>query len=1270
MADEIDWLDLPGRWTYGVDRGGRVFFINDEEKSTSWVHPGTESPIQSGHSSSPGLPKGWEMDSTQEGAVYFINHNERRNTFLHPLTGQVPEENKKFDLKTSALDMSNKAGGKRPATNNSDLSNHNMVSEVPPERPSVRATRTSRKAIAFGKRSHSMKRNPNAPVTKAGWLSKQASSGVKQWNKRWFVLVDRCLFYYKDEKEESVLGSIPLLSFRVAAVQPSDNISRKHTFKVTVCWLDEAGASSTHCLSPQAEHAGVRTYFFSAESPEEQEAWIQAMGEAARVQIPPAQKSVPQAARHNLPTTTQLHAGLESLTTSPLASRSHEKPDSENIPPSKHHHQPPHNSLPKSEPEAKTRGEGDGRGCEKAERRPERPEVKSEPLVKANGVHTGPGPGSEPGSPYPEGPRVPGGGERPTQPNGWQYSSPSRPGSTAFPPQDSESGGHRQSFPPRVNPDKIAQRKSSMNQLQQWVNLRRGVPPPEDLRSPSRFYPVSRRVPEYYNPYSSQYPDDYQHYPPGVRPDSICSMPAYDRISPPWALEDKRHSFRNGGGPAFQLREWKEPAGYGRQDGTVWIPSPSRQPVYYDELDAASGSLRRLSLQPRSHSVPRSPSQGSYSRARIYSPVRSPSARFERLPPRSEDIYADPAAYVMRRSISSPKYDYLGDRRPVPAGLFPYNYPPSPTVHDKMDELLDLQLQRNLEYLDQQMSESETLISMVNHMVENSSPRAQLFMQVPPYPEVFRDSLHTYKLNEQDTDKLLGKLCEQNKVVREQDRLVQQLRAEKESLESALMGTHQELEMFGSQPAYPEKLLHKKESLQNQLINIRVELSQATTALANSTVEYEGLESEVSALHDELWEQLSLDLQNEVLSRQIQKEIWRIQDVMEGLRKNNPSRGTDTAKHRGGLGPSATYSSNSPASPLSSASLTSPLSPFSLVSGSQGSPTKPGSSEPKASYEPSKKDPHQTSPLDTTKDISLVPTRQEVEAEKQAALNKVGIVPPRTKSPSDEEVTPSRVVRRTTNMLTNGLSSRQERPKSAVFPGEGKVKMSVEEQIDRMRRHQSGSMKDKRRSLQLPASPAPDPSTRPAYKVVRRHRSIHEVDISNLEAALRAEEPGGQAYETPREEIARLRKMELEPQHYDVDISKELSTPDKVLIPERYIDLEPDTPLSPEELKEKQKKVERIKTLIAKSSMQNVVPIGEGDLVDVPQDSESQLQEQEKRIEISCALATEASRRGRMLSVQCATPSPPTSPASPAPPANPLSSESPRGADSSHAMRV
>ncbi|XP_026511019.1 pleckstrin homology domain-containing family A member 6-like isoform X1 [Terrapene carolina triunguis] len=1116
--------------------------------------------------------------------------------------------------------MSSKAGGKRPATISSESSNHTMVSEMPQERPNGRASRPSRKGIAFGKRSNSMKRNPNAAVTKSGWLFKQASSGVKQWNKRWFVLVDRCLFYYKDEKEDSILGSIPLLSFRVAAIQPSDNISRKHTFKVTVCWVEEALGRHTQSLSSQAEHAGIRTYFFSAENTEEQESWIQAMGEAARVQIPPPQRR--------------------------------EKTDSENIPPSKHHHHrtTAHREHPKADLEAKTRGEGDGRGSEKIERKLERIDSKKEPLVKANGI-VGQEMPSEPGSPYPEAPRFPAGVERSTQPNGWQYSSPSRPGSTAYPPQDGESVVHRPGFVPRTNPEKIAQRKSSMTQLQQWVNLRRGAAPPEELRSPTRFFPMSRRVPDYYAPYSPQYPEDYQYYPPGVRPDSICSMPAYERVSPQWAAEDKRHSFRNGG--PYQLREWKEHPGYGRQDVPVWIPGPGRQPVYYDEVDAASDSLRRMSLQPRSRSVPRSPSQGTYNRARMYSPVRSPSTRFERMPSRSEEIYADPAAYMMRRSVSSPKYDYLGDRRPVPAGMYPYNYPASPTVHDKM------------------MSESETLISMVNRMVENSSPRAQLYMQVSPFPEAYRETLHAYKISEQDTDKLLGKLCEQNKVVREQDRLVQQLRAEKESLESALMGTHQELEMFGSQPAYPEKLLHKKESLQNQLINIRVELSQASTALANSTIEYENLEGEVSALHDDLWEQLNLDIQNEMLNRQIQKEIWRIQDVMEGLRKNNPSRGTDTAKHRVAAGPSGTYSSNSPASPLSSASLTSPLSPFSLVSGSQGSPTKQGTSESKSSFEQNKKEVHRSSAPIPPTEAGLMQTRQELDAEKQAALNKVGIVPPRTKSPTDEDSAPtSGVIRRSTSNMSNGLSSR-ERPKSAVFSNEMKAKMSVEEQIDRMKRHQSGSMKEKRRSLQLPANQQPDaPSTKaPAsYKVVRRHRSIHEVDISDLEAALRTED-SGKVYETPREEIARLRKMELEPQHYDVDISKELSTPDKVLIPERYIELEPDTPLSPEEMKEKQKKVERIKTLIAKSSLQNVIPLSEGE-VDVPQDAETQLQEQEKRIEISCTLATEASRLGRMLSAQCATPSPPSSPASPTPPTNPLSSESSRVADSSHFMRV
>lgn len=43
----------------------------------------------------------------------------------------------------------------------------------------------------------------------------------------------------------------------------------------------------------------------------------------------------------------------------------------------------------------------------------------------------------------------------------------------------------------------------------------------------------------------------------------------------------------------------------------------------------------------------------------------------------------------------------------------------------------------------------------------------------------------------------------------------------------------------------------------------------------------------------------------------------------------------------------------------------------------------------------------------------------------------------------------------------------QERPKSAVFTAEVKSKMSVEEQNERIRRNQSNSVRDKRRSLNL-----------------------------------------------------------------------------------------------------------------------------------------------------------------------------------------------------------
>ncbi|KAJ8358114.1 hypothetical protein AAFF_G00032780, partial [Aldrovandia affinis] len=263
-------------------------------------------------------------------------------------------------------------------------------------------------------------------------------------------------------------------------------------------------------------------------------------------------------------------------------------------------------------------------------------------------------------------------------------------------------------------------------------------------------------------------------------------------------------------------------------------------------------------------------------------PVRSSSVRFER--DRDDLIYSDPSVYGLRRSASSLQYDFHRDRRSMGTGMYHYNYPAP--LHDNMEDMVDLQLQRNLDYLEQQ--------------------------QVAPFRDIYTDLPPA--LGEIEIDNLLGRLCEQNRLLKEQEVLVQQLRLEKDSLEGAL------------------------ESLQNQLINIRGELSQASSAMTGTRMEFEVLEDEVNAVHGDLWEQLNAGGQNELVHRHFQKEFWKIQDVLEGLHKNNPSRGTDTATHRVASLASGSFSTNSPASPLSSASLTSPLSPFSPVSGSHDSP--------------------------------------------------------------------------------------------------------------------------------------------------------------------------------------------------------------------------------------------------------------------------------------------------------------------------------------------
>ncbi|XP_072134884.1 pleckstrin homology domain-containing family A member 6 isoform X6 [Mobula birostris] len=1168
--------NLPQPWNYGVTRDGRLFFIDDLTHSTSWLHPETGRPLRTGHRRRPGLPRGWEQGFTFEGATYFINHNERTTTFQDPVTGVVPIENCIFKLEEKPLpNMSNRTevrgeggGGEglRPVSIASEISNHTLVSENSQEQ-ALKTSKGSKKNASFGKRSNSMKRNPKANVLKRGWLFKQASSGVKSWNKRWFVLADRCLFYYRDEKEEAVLASIPLFSFRISAVQPADNITRKHAFK--------------------AEHTGIRTYYLSAENKAEMEDWINAMNEAASIQ------------------------------TVPLTSRT--GVNFETQPSSESNHTSNHKRLIKPDQE-KVGSEADGFD-RTSNRKSDRNDSGKEPVAKVNGLSGQDAP-SDPNSPAPE-LRTHPGFERPIQVNGhhWQQGSPGE----SYQPQEGGNVVHRRGFVPRTNTEKMAQRQSSLSQLQQWVNMRRSALTTDELRSSQVYQTPTREVPEYYNLLSPYYQEEYpQFIAPGGRPDSICSVSSYNRMTARWSINEQQ--------PSYPMRDWQGRQAYSGQGSPVWH---GVQQPYSPEVDGVAGTLRRLSFQPRSRSVPRSPSQGPLVVNHIYSPVRSPNGRFERVPPQRDEGLGDPG-YTLRRSRSA-KYEYSGERRPT--GMQPYHFTASHSMQDRMDEILDLQLQRKLDFLDQQV----------------------------PYQDRYQDALHHYKVDEVEIDKLLGRLCEQTKNQREQEKWVLQLRKEKESLESALETTHREIAMYRNQPSYAEKLVQKKESLQNQLVNIRGELSQATTTFANTKMECDALRMELSIIHNDLWEQLNrpMGTQVEMGYKHIQKELWKIQDVMEGLRKTYPERVTAEPVKQNVPGTQmGTFGSNNPASPLSSNSPVSPMSPFSPVSDSHLSAQQAAGE--KSGFDGSRKE--ELPVLQQSSEGSVGQSKQETEVEKQ---NKVGVVPPRTKSPpEDVSPTPSSLTVRSSDK-TNSEFLTREKARNSTHSNDTKSKMSVEEQAERMKRHQNGSLRgqNKRRSLTLTSgllatmdSSSPKPNVR---RVTVPRRKTTEIDISQLEAAVR-EDFTGKYHETPREEIARLRRMDLEPEHYSLDINKELSTPDKVFIPERYIEFEPELPLSPEEIKEKQKKVERIKTLIAKSSLQNIVPLTEG-LSDSNMDPELQLQEQEKRIEISCALATEASRRSRLISGKV----PASDASSPStPPSSPLSSLPPQVTDGSHLMCV
>uniref|UniRef100_UPI00398E62F9 pleckstrin homology domain-containing family A member 7-like n=1 Tax=Pristiophorus japonicus TaxID=55135 RepID=UPI00398E62F9 len=169
--------------------------------------------------------------------------------------------------------------------------------------------RAMKKVHAFAKREQAIKRDPNSLTVIRGWLNKQDSSGLKLWKRRWFVLSDFCLFYYRDSREERILGSIPMPSYIISAADPQDRKTRKFAFK--------------------AEHSGMRTYYFSADTQEDMNGWIRAMSQSARVESENSNVSSTKASKRA--PQEQRYSSFEDFTKSGLLQRTENAQSAESL---------------------------------------------------------------------------------------------------------------------------------------------------------------------------------------------------------------------------------------------------------------------------------------------------------------------------------------------------------------------------------------------------------------------------------------------------------------------------------------------------------------------------------------------------------------------------------------------------------------------------------------------------------------------------------------------------------------------------------------------------------------------------------------------------------------------------------------------------------------------------------------------------------------------------------------------------------------------------
>uniref|UniRef100_A0A8D1PUU4 Pleckstrin homology domain containing A7 n=1 Tax=Sus scrofa TaxID=9823 RepID=A0A8D1PUU4_PIG len=1269
---------LPEHWSYGVCRDGRVFFINDQLRCTTWLHPRTGEPVNSGHMIRSDLPRGWEEGFTEEGASYFIDHNQQTTAFRHPVSGQFSPENSEFILQEEPNPhMSKQERNQRPSSMVSETSTAGTTSTVE-AKPGPKIIKSSSKVHSFGKRDQAIRRNLNVPVVVRGWLHKQDSSGMRLWKRRWFVLADYCLFYYKGE----LRLRLPRALLELISLTWVSCLQAVHTGMRALIYNSSAGGS-------QAEQSGMRTYYFSADTQEDMNAWVRAMNQAAQVLSRSSLKrDMEKVERQAVPQANHTESCRECGRVGPGHARDC-----------------PH------------RGHEDSFGFERREQEEDRYRSQRDPLEGKRDR-------SKARSPYspaeddalfvdlPSGPRGQQAQPQRAERNG-VLPAASGPG------EQNGTGGYQRAFPPRTNLEKHSQRKSNLAQVEQWAKAQKGD---------SRSLPLDQTLPRQGPSQSLPFPENYQTLPKSNRHPSGGSSPpprnlpsdykyAQDRASHLKMSSEERRAHRDG--TVWQLYEWQQRQQF--RHGSPTAPIGTGSPEFTDQ-----GRSRSMLEVPRSISVPPSPSDiPPPGPPRVFPPRRphTPAERVTVKPPdqrRSVDISL--GGSPRKAWGHTTKNSSHVDRRSMPSMGYMTHTVSAPSLHGKSADDTYLQLKKDLEYLDLKMTGRDLLKDR---------------------------SLKPVKIAESDIDVKLSVFCEQDRILQDLEDKIRALKENKDQLESVLEVLHRQMEQYRDQPQHLEKIAYQQRLLQEDLVHIRAELSRESTEMENAWNEYLKLERDVEQLKQTLQEQHSRAFFFQEKS-QIQKDLWRIEDVIAGLSANkenfrilvesvkNPERKTVPLLPHPPVPSLSTPESKPPPPPSPPTSPTrTPLEvrlfpqlqtyvpyrphPPQLrkVTSPLQSPTK---TKPKVEDEapPRPPLPELYSPEDQPPAVPPLPReatiirhtsvrglkRQSDErkrdreqgqcvngdsrvelrsyvSEPELATFSGDMAPPSLGLVGPEsryQTLPGRGLSGSTSRLQQsstiapyvtlrrGLDAESSkvtypRPKSALerlYSGDHqRGKMSAEEQLERMKRHQKALVRERKRTLsqgERTGLPSSRYLSQPLPGDLGSWKREQDFDLQLLERAVQGDRKDKEENGWLKVQAMPVTELDLEPQDYDVDISRELSKPEKVSIPERYVELDPEEPPSLEELQARYRKAEKIRNILARSSMCNLQPTSSQDRDSVA-DLDSQLQEQERIINISYALASEASQRSKQVAAQQLALLPPKGPLSSrtVPPYPPLS---------------